>query len=56
MSAAYYKNAKDIDKKKYLEDAIREAAQAAEARLWKQGIRKVKPTAAEQEAELESAF
>jgi hypothetical protein len=56
MNAAYYKNAKDVDKKGYLEDAIREAAKAAEARLWKLGIRKVKPTAAEEEAELESAF
>ena len=56
MNAAYYKNAKDIDKKGYLEDAIREAAKAAEARLWKQGIRRVKPTEAEEAAELESAF
>ena len=56
MNAAYYKNAKDIDKKGYLEDAVREAAKAAEAKLWKQGIRRVGKSEAEEAAELESAF
>lgn len=56
INAPYYQKGTDLQKKGYLEDAIREASRAAQARLWKMGIRPAKKTDAELEAELDSEF